>query len=198
MDEKPISTKEADFERFSKGTSGAPTAVYWLTFALSVVFVGIFWFLGFNTDNALDEKKQEKDQITALLSSPDIIEVEDQAMNFRSVVSQLSEISTARVEKNKLLEDIFENFTKDIRISALSMSSEGELSMDGVAPSYKSVGELIMALKENDRISNVQLGTVSLVSGDTATNENVNFSLISDIDLSKDLTENMEGTSEEE
>lgn len=192
MSEKPISTNAGDFEKFSKSGSSMPTLIYWLTFTLSLVFVGFFWFLGFNTGNALEEKEQEKDQIAALLSSPDIVEVEEQANNFTSAVSQLSTVSASRVKKTKLLEDLFGYFTKDVRVSTLSLSSNGELSLDGVSSSYKSVGEFMLALKEYERISNIKLGSVSLSSEDAGAGENVKFSLTSNIDLSKGLTESEE------
>ena len=187
MEEKPISTRQNDFEKFSNKTSNMPMVVYWLTFALSLIFVASFWFLGFNTANALEEKQQEKDQIVALLSSPDIVEVEQEATNFKSAVTNLSTASASRVKKAQLLSDLFKNFTKDISISTLSISADGEMSMDGVAPSYKSVGEFMLALGENDRVSDVSLGSVSLLTSESPeSGENVSFSLSSMLEMTKD------------
>ena len=190
MDEKQISTNKGDFEKFSNKDSNLPLIVYWLTFVLSLIFIGVFWFLSFNLSNALEEKRQEKNQVLALLSSPDIVEVEEEAQKFYSVVNRLSEVSGLRVKKTKLLEDLFKNFTKDIRINTISISSSGGLSMGGVAPSYKSVGELILALKENERISNVRLGGVSMQASESIeSNENVVFSVSSSIDMTKESGE---------
>ena len=188
MDKKPISTKKNDFERFSNKSSNMPMVIYWLTFVLSLIFVALFWFLNFNASNALEEKQQEKDQIAALLSSPDIVEVEQQATNFKSAVANLSTASASRIKKTKLMENLFKNFTKDVRVSTLSLSSTGEMSLDGVALSYKSVGEFMLALGENDRISNVALGSVALLNSETSeSSENVSFSITSNLDMTKEL-----------
>ncbi len=190
MDEKPISTNKNDFEKFSNKGSDMPMVVYWLAFALSLIFVGLFWFMGFNVSNALEEKQQEKDQIAALLSSPEIVEVEEQANNFKSAVSKLSSVSATRIKKTKLLVDLCGYFTKDLKIGSMSISSSGKLSLEGSAPSYKSVGEFMIALNEYERVSNVSLGSVSMISSeDSEANENVSFSISSDISMTKDLTE---------
>ncbi len=188
MQEKPISTKTNDFEKLSSKSSNMPMVVYWLAFVLGLIFVVFFWFLGFNTSNAIEDKQQEKDQISALLSSPDIVKVELEATNFKSAVSNLNVASASRIRKTKLMEDIFKNFTKDVRISSLSLSATGEMSIDGVAPSYKSVGELMLALGENKRVNSVALGSVAFSSsGNPKSGEKISFSITSTLDMAKEL-----------
>lgn len=187
---KPEAIKQPEaFSNFGEGSSSSagPSVIVWMSFVLVLLLTGYFWLMDYNNVKSISEKENEKNQITAQLSSANNKEAEERALGFSSAFTELSNLTNNSVSKATLLTDLYSHFTKDVKLSNVSISKEGGLSLSGATGTYRQVADFMLGLKGYDKVSNISLKSVSLSTEEgTAANQKVTFSISSDIQMTKE------------
>jgi len=70
--------------------------------------------------------------------------------------------------------------TNDVKLNNLSIDSEGRLGIDGESATYKSVAELAISLKSSEKLSNVEIKSLSK-SSTTEGGSYISFSITADL-----------------
>lgn len=187
---KPTENRRPEaFSNFGEGNpkSMAPSVLVWLAFALTLLVTGYFWLLDFGNVKSISEKENEKNQITAQLSSANNKEAEEKALGFSTAFTELSNLVNNSVPKATLLTELYATFTKDVKISTLALSTEGGLSLDGATGTYRQAADFMLGLQTNKKVSNVVLKSVALNSDEgVAANQKVKFSISADMQMTKE------------
>lgn len=177
------------FSDFGGGNSKsiAPSVLVWMAFVIALALTGYFWLMDYSNVKNITEKENEKNQITAQLSSAANKDAEDQAQGFSTAFSELSNLIANSVPKSTILTELYANITKDVKISTIALSSEGGLSLNGATGSYRQAADFMLGLKSDKRVSNLVLKSVALDTGDgVAANQKVKFSISADIQMAKE------------
>lgn len=187
---KPNGATEPEIVKFSEG-SGFDYSMFfvWVTVILAVGATVVFWVANGNVKSAIKERGSEKDSITAEINGKSYSSVEDKATGFKAAVTALKQAKNERYSYTEFLPEFYKKITNDVKLNSFSISETGELSMDGTTSSYRSVAELVLALKSWPTLTDIKLGSVSYVSSGNAAS--AAFSLTAKIDktLAKKVAE---------
>jgi len=143
-----------------------PVAIAWLVALFSILGTLFFWWVSRDSASMLEEKKTEKTNIIGEILSPTYVDVEKKASSFKSSVNALSDAAKDRYPTSQFLKDLYTKITKDVVITSLSVGADGSVSISGKTDSYRSVADLVVALKSWDTLTNVDLGAVSYEAPD--------------------------------
>lgn len=171
-----------------------PLAICWLVAAFSIFATIFFWWLSKNAEDALVEKVADKDSIVAQISSPTYSKVEKEAADFKESVNQLKTAYKDKYTYSKFLPELYKHITKDVVLSNISISNDGTISISGKTKTYRSVADLVVALKSWDVLAQVDL----LSTANTETekgNIETTFSISMKLDKTKSLTTESNTTS---
>lgn len=189
-EKKPQATKQPEaFSNFGDGNpkSIAPSVLVWLTFVMVVALTAYFWLMDYSNSKSIEEKNNEKNQITAQLESASNKEAEEKAAGFSSAFTELSDLVNNSVSKATLLTELYATFTNDVKISTIALSSEGGLSLDGATGTYRQVADFMLGLKTNKKVSNISLKNVALNEDEgVVANQKISFSISADIQMTKE------------
>lgn len=171
--------KETDFS----------SLIVWLSFVVAVLFLGFIWFSNASLKTTISEKQSEKNSADATLALAENQKVINDVTGLKNVISILSQVSTQQESKKKVLDNLYLYFTKDVHISTIALTSDGTASLDGTTASYRTVADFMLALKSYDKVSNLQLKSVSMSTAEDAPpNEKVTFSVSFKLDTTKEVT----------
>lgn len=165
--QKPAENKDPNSEviEFSDHpTFNFSLAISYLVALVAILGAVLFWWLNNDSVASLTAKNSEKSSIISEITSPTNIDVEKKASDFKSSVSALKSAEANKFEYSPFLTNLYTKITNDVTISGLSITSEGTVNLTGTAPTYRSVADLMMALKSWDTLSNVDLGSVSMTT----------------------------------
>lgn len=173
---------DTTFSQFKEhSTFNVPVALTWIVAVFSVVATLFFWWMNRNLSTSLVEKNTEKDTILQQISSQG--DVEKKANDFKSAVSQLKAAYSEKFSMSTFNADFNKKITNDVKLTNLAVTAEGNLSISGTTKSYRSVADLMVALKDWDTLSNVELLSAATdVSEGAAT---TSFSISAKIDKTK-------------
>ena len=173
----------AEFNQ-SKGESSVPAVLIWLSFVVILAATGFFWLSDYSNVKAINEKESEKNSIVSQLNSTSNKKTEEEAINFQNAFSQLSTLVAGQVSKADFLTELYTHITKDVKITSISLSAEGELGIDGATGSYRQVADLMLGLKGFSKLSDISLKNVALSTEEgIPLNEKVTFSISAKADL---------------
>ncbi|MFA7244444.1 MAG: PilN domain-containing protein [Patescibacteria group bacterium] len=171
--------KETDFS----------SLIVWLSFVVAVLFLGFIWFSDASLKTTISEKQSEKKSADATLALVENQKVINDVTGLKNVISILSQVSTQQESKKKVLDNLYLHFTKDVHISTIALTSDGTASLDGATASYRTVADFMLALKSYDKVSDLQLKSVSMSTAEDAPpNEKVTFSVSFKLDTTKEVT----------
>ena len=137
-------------------------AIAWLIAMLAVLATLYFWWLGKNTLDVVSEKRTKLESIESQINAPAMTRAEKQANDFKTSVGVLSKAKKSRFSITEFLPNFYSKVTNDVKISSLSLSSDGSLSLAGTTKNYRTTADLVMALKSWDSLQDVQLSSVSV------------------------------------
>jgi Tfp pilus assembly protein PilN len=187
VEEEKTPTNDTVVEFGDKKEFNLPLFLVWLGAIISIVFLGVFWFMNVSLKSQIEEKQSEKSELTVKLGSNEYKDVENKAESVRVAVETLDQISNNRIKTKDFLDELYKKVTNDVKISSISIGAEGTISLEGATGSYKQVADFMLGVKSYERLSNVELSSVSLSTDETAkNNEKVIFSVAGKVDLSKD------------
>lgn len=197
MDTGPLSTPNTMIGMDRSNNSNGAGVLLWITFVIALSLMVYLFFANRSMANAVAEKQINKNDIIAQLSSPENVAIEDQANAFKGAFTILSEISANRLPKKDLLTELYGNFTKDVKVRNLALASDGTLTIDGSAASYRGVADFMVGLSAYRRASDVKLASVALSSDDkVAVKEKVVFSVTAKLNMAKAVPETITESSD--
>ncbi|OGD63149.1 hypothetical protein A2215_01665 [Candidatus Berkelbacteria bacterium RIFOXYA2_FULL_43_10] len=171
-----------------KKMNPAPILV-WTGFALSVLFLVYLLVAKSGLSSTILDLETEKSEITSQLASPSYADTESQVMAASEAINTLAEVKDREISKKILLDEIYAHITNDVKIASIAVSSDGSIAIDGATGSYRSVADLMLALKSNERISDLKLASVAISDEEgVSSKEKVTFSISGRIDFAKDIT----------
>lgn len=182
----PYAHHAQNFTEFnqSKGESSIPSILIWLSFIVILAVTGFFWLSDYSNVKAVNEKESEKNSIVSQLNSASNKKTEAEAINFQNAFTQLSTLVAGQVSKAVFLTELYTHITRDVKISSISLSEEGELGIDGATGSYRQTADLILGLKGYAKLSDISLKSVSISTEEgVPLNEKVAFSISAKVDF---------------
>lgn len=183
----PQDKRNQSFNEFGGGGSAFPSVLVWITFILVAVATGFFWMSDYSNVKAITAKEEEKNSITSQLESADNKKVEAEATNFKIAFGRLSNLVTDQVSKADFLTGLYAHFTRDITITGLTLSSEGDLSINGATGSYRQVADFMLGIKGYDRLSDIALKNVSISTEESVpANRLIVFSISAKANMEKE------------
>ena len=181
----------------SKGASPVPSVLIWLSFIITLVVTGFFWLSDYSNVKAVNEKESEKNSIVSQLNSESNKRVEEEALNFQSAFTQLSTLVTNQVSKASFLTELYTHITRDVKISSISLSAEGDLGIDGATGSYRQVADLMLGLKGYSKLSDISLKSVAVSNEEgVPLDQKITFSISAKADLKTGATTGSSATSD--
>lgn len=168
-----------------KKINPAPILV-WAGFVLSVLFLVYLLVAKSGLASTISDMEAEKSDITSQLESPSYADTESQVMAASEAIDTLSQVKDKEISKKALLDEIYAHITNDAKIVSVAISSDGNIAIDGATGSYRSVADLMLALKSYERISDLKLASVAVSDEEGVSNkEKVTFSISGQIDFAK-------------
>lgn len=166
-----------------------------LALIISLGAIYFFWSANQNVTASLNQKKSEKNAIIAEITSPTYKDVEQNASDFKAAVDQLKTASASRYLISSFLTGFYQKITNDIQISSLAVSDNSTIAFSGKTGSYRSVADLMVALKTWPVLTNIILGTVS-ENVDDGGKVSVDFSMTANIDKTQQLAGTTSGAND--
>lgn len=160
----PMAHRNQTFGQFnqSKGSSPIPSVIVWLSFVITLAATAFFWLSDYSNVKAISEMENEKNSVVSQLNSESNIKAEEEAINFQNAFLQLSTLVTNRISKADFLTELYTHVVRDVKISTISMSGEGELGVDGATASYRQVADFMLGLKGYKKLTDISLKNVSV------------------------------------
>ncbi len=187
MDNSPAGQAPAVPNVASGGGSSAAVVLLWITFVIAISAMVFLYLANRSLANSVSDKEDSKKDIVAELSSQKYVEIEQNAKSFSDSATILTEVSATRYPKREVMEALYSNLTRDIKLNSLSLGEDGVLVLDGATSSYRAVADLMTGLKAYDKISNITLGSVSLDTSDEApVNQKITFSINASLNTKKE------------
>jgi Tfp pilus assembly protein PilN len=161
----------------------------WGGFALAVLFMVYLLVAKSGLSSTIADLETQRTDIQSQLESPSYVDTEKQILAASSAVNTLTEIKDKEISKKTLLDEIYSHITNDVKITSIAVGSDGSLAVDGATGSYRSVADLIMALKSYERVSDLKLASVAVSDEEgISAKEKVVFTITAKIDLTKEIT----------
>jgi len=184
-----MGTSSTMVEFSDKKKSNPIQILAWVSCVISIVFVVAFYVMYSSTNRNVIERQSERDEIIGQLNSQTYLNIEKEAKNFKEAFSTLSTLSTAQVTKSEILSQLYASYTKDVKIIALTLDSDGHMTLNGKTATYRTAADFMTALKSNKKIKKVNLTSVTLdTEGKENDNEKVAFVVTAVVDLAKEVT----------
>lgn len=178
-DNKPINTyneggNKSSFSEFSDHPSfNAPIAIAWVVALIAVLATVFFWIQDKNMNDALQDKNSEKVKIEQEVGSASYAAIAKEITDFKASVTGLVAAKKDRISFVDFLDEFSQKVTKTSVINSLGYDSTGKISLNGKAPSYRAVAELVIALKAWDKLKDVDLTTVSMTEPSSDNNNKI-------------------------
>lgn len=141
-------------------------AIAWLVALLAILATLYFWWLSKNTIDVVAEKQAKLVSIEGQIKAPAMVKVEKDSNDFKTSVGILSKAKLDRFSIAEFLPSFYTKITNDVKISSLSLSTDGALAISGTTKNYRTTADLVMALKSWSSLSNVDLSSVSMSTGE--------------------------------
>lgn len=156
----------------------------WLVALCAILITIFFWWLNKDLGVTISEKESEKTQIITEITNKNNTELERKAQGFKSSVMALKKAKAEKFNMSKFASDLNTRITNDVILTSLSVGADGSLSLSGETATYRFTGDLMMALKSWDVISEVDLKSVSIQQKDDDSKVVV-FSITAQVDKTK-------------
>lgn len=143
-------------------------AIAWVVALLAVLATLYFWWMSKNTIDIVAEKQTKLESIQEQIKAPAMVKAEKDSNDFKTSVGILSKAKKDRFSITEFLPNFYSKITNDVRITSFALSTEGALAIAGTTQSYRTTADLVLALKSWSTLSNVDLVSVSMSTGDEA------------------------------
>lgn len=179
---------DSDFSQFKEhSTFNMAMALTWMVAVFSIIATLFFWWINKNESDALADKTSEKDSLTQQITSPGSMDIEQKAQDFKSSVAQLKKAYADKYSYTQFLSDFNKKITNDAKLSNIAITSDGVLNINGTTKSYRSVADLMVALKSWDTLNSVELLSVANNTTEGGKVETI-FAISAKIDKEKQKT----------
>lgn len=135
--------------------------ILWITAAISVVIVGFLFYMNYSLENQIDAKVNERSEIVSDINSSEYSKVEQKAIAFKKAATELIKIDSNLVKIGDFVDEFYTKVYGVVQISNLAISADGSLSFDGTTKDYRSIADQSLVLKNWDKLSDVEIGSVS-------------------------------------
>lgn len=155
--------------------------ITWLAAAFSILAVLFFWWMNRNLTDSLSQKTTEEQNIIQQITSQG--DTEKKANDFKLSVNQLKSAYAEKYSFTAFTTQFYTKITNDVILTNMAIAADGTLSISGTTTTYRSVADLMVAMKSWDSLTNIDLLSVatSVESGKVETT----FSISAKIDKTK-------------
>lgn len=165
--------------------------INWASAAVAISLTVFFWLLSQDVISKVDDLNIKKNAVISQITSVDYANVEKQASSFKSAVSELKKAQAARYAMDDFLPKLYLQIDKNVIVSNIAITKDGKLSFDGKTDSYRSAAEQLLTLQawtvsEKHVLRNADLVSVS-ENIDKSGKAEVPFSITADINKTIDL-----------
>jgi hypothetical protein len=194
-----FSSNEDSFDLSEKKVFNIGVFVCWVAATIAIGGSIFFWLLNNSTLSALADKTSERDQIVSEIDSPSLANAGQKANLLKAAVSKYEQASSSRYLISDFLPFFYQKVGQSIVVKNVSISSDSQLSFDGLADSYRTVASQMVLLSEweiNDKniLKDVKLLSVSENVNETTKKVEVPFSIsaviVKNISLKEKVTIN--------
>ncbi|MCL5410320.1 MAG: PilN domain-containing protein [Patescibacteria group bacterium] len=170
------------FAQFKEHSAfNVPVFLTWVVAVFAIVATLFFWWMNRNLTDELQGKITEKDTVLQQIASQG--DTEKKAADFKASVTQLKSAYLDKYNFSTFTTEFYKKVTNDVKLTNMAITSDGTLSISGTTKSYRSVADLMVAMKSWDNLQNVELLTVA-TSEDQGALETT-FSISAKIDKTK-------------
>jgi hypothetical protein len=168
--------------------------ICWVVVFVSLAGSVFFWLLNNSAEQAIKSKTQEKTDIINEMSSPALSDVELKATAFKAAVTELSKVSKSRYSWDEFLSKFYGRISQNTKVTDVSLTADGKVSISGVTGSYRGVADQILLLREWQINKMTIIKDVQLMSTSQSLNEETNkvevqFAISGIIDKTQPLVE---------
>jgi|GEM_PF-5829908 len=147
-----------------KKSSNIGLAFVWIAALVAVGGAIFFYLIGNSAVSKLAEVNDQKNSVSAQVSSSTYSDVTAKAAGFKAAVEKMSQAKADRFPMSDFLPQIYTAIDKNVTLTSLSLSADGKLSFSGTTNSYKSAAEQLATLKAWQVNSQTAFGGVTLDS----------------------------------
>ncbi len=185
---------DESFEVSNNRGYGLALFICWMAALVAIAGSIFFWLLNNSAKQAIKDKSQEKTEIISEIATPSLADIEVKASTFKSAVTGLSSVSSGRYTVSEFLPKFYQKIAQNIQIGNISVSTDGKISFNGQAPSYRAVADQLLLLrgwKVNDAniLKEVQLMNVSQAVNEQTKKFETSYAISAVIDRSQSLSE---------
>jgi len=137
-------------------------ALAWLVAVAALLGAGYFWWLNSNLTGELKDKKAKKTAIQSQLELPANKAIEEEALNFKASVQVLADAKAKRYNYYNFLQNLYTKINKDVALTSISISAEGDVALAGETDTYRSIADQMLSLISWTELTSVELGSSSL------------------------------------
>lgn len=180
MNPKVTDNSFAQFKEHS--AFNVPVFLTWTVAVFAIVATLFFWWMNRNLTDSLKVKVAEKDSIRQqILSQGD---TEKKANEFKQSVNQLKSAYAEKYDFTLFTTEFYKKLTNDVKLTNMAISADGTLSIAGKTKSYRSVADLMVAMKSWDTLTDVDLLSSAMNETEGGAVEAI-FSISAKIDKTK-------------
>ncbi len=168
------------------GFSDKPSSVVvmsWVAICVAILGAVAFWLFDSSTVNSYKAKQKQKDQAIQNIAMSEFAQVDKKVSGFKAAYDEIKKASADKFVMNEFLTELYKVINTDIQIRNISITSDGKLSIDGVASSYRAVADQMVALQTLPDVRNLQLLSTSMNTTSKGKTE-VPFVFSADVDKS--------------
>lgn len=171
------------FAQFKEHSAfNVPVFLTWTVAVFAIVATLFFWWMNRNLTDSLKVKVAEKDSIRQqILSQGD---TEKKANEFKQSVNQLRAAYAEKYDFTLFTTEFYKKLTNDVKLTNMAISADGTLSIAGKTKSYRSVADLMVAMKSWDTLTDVDLLSSAMNETEGGAVEAI-FSISAKIDKTK-------------
>jgi len=151
----------------SRGASHLPMLIMWISAVIAILGTGFFWLSNQSIAGEIITKQAEAAKLQATINGPEYAETDRQVTNFISAVTLLKEANSKKYPMKNFLPSLFAKINQNVKVTNISLTSDGKFSISGSTVSYRAAAEQIMTFKEWKEkdvnvLKNVELASVSM------------------------------------
>lgn len=149
--------KMAERESFNFGLMFA-----WMIALFAMLATLYLWWDNRVLNDSLEEKKLKKTSVLSQLETPSNKAVEKEANEFKQSVAALAKAKKSRYDMTVFMPAFYTKINNDVKLTSISMTAEGTISIAGSTGSYRQIADQAVALKSWNYLKDVDLTSSTL------------------------------------
>jgi len=140
---------------------GSSTLIFIFSIIIIIIVSGFFVYYKYRTQSQALDRQQALESTLNQLNSNNNEAVEETARNINQATTILSTAARSKFLFDAFITDLAHKITNDSKLNSLAISETGDLTIDGVGGSYRSVADLAISLQSSPKLDNIQIAGLS-------------------------------------